>query len=106
MVTSIQVAVTSRRPSGSSPTPGMDLSPCRTIRYLGKRETLAGCGSSPTELRFSRLLKKAPGVIPGRAHKRVHARLRRDVGASPESRQAGNPDVLDSGPAAVARRRR
>jgi hypothetical protein len=31
-------------------------------------------------------------VIPGRAE-----------GASPESRKAENPDVLDSGPAAIAR---
>jgi hypothetical protein len=38
------------------------------------------------------MLKKYRAVIPGRAE-----------GASPESRNAGNPDVLDSGPAASRR---
>jgi hypothetical protein len=37
------------------------------------------------------MLKTLPAVIPGRAE-----------GANPESRKAGNPDVLDSGPAAIS----
>jgi hypothetical protein len=36
--------------------------------------------------------RQLAGVIPGRAE-----------GASPESRNTGNPDVLDSGPAASRR---
>jgi hypothetical protein len=50
-------------------------------------------------------MKSSLAVIPGRRHKRVHARLRRAMVADPESVQQGFVFRLDSGFAGFARAR-
>jgi hypothetical protein len=46
--------------------------------------------SFPLALELSSVVRRSfHAVIPGRARKRVHARLRRAMGANPESSKAG-----------------